>query len=324
MTLSRTLTWEARLLDCAREGLEDSCIPMIVTLDTHLLDCAYQACAEITRRHSRTFSLASALLPADKRRAARALYAFCRISDDIVDRAGEGDPALALADWRRRAISPHPSDRDLVALAWADARLRFGIPVRYAEQLLDGVASDLRHRRFSSFDPLAVYAYGVASTVGLMAMHIIGFATRAAIPYAIRLGIALQLTNILRDVGEDWRRGRLYLPEDELARFGLCETDIAAGAVTPAWRAFMRYQIERTRALYAEARPGIFLLESEGRFAIAAAADLYEAILEDIEAHDYDVFNRRAHLTAWGKLRRLPAIWFKSRLTKNVTIWFDE
>ena len=324
MTLQHVLTWEARLLDRAHEALETLTAPVIATMDTNLLDRAYATCAGITRQHSRTFHLASGLLPADKRRAARALYAFCRVSDDIVDRAGEGDPALALADWRAIALSPHPSDRDLVALAWADARARFGIPVRYAEQLLDGVACDLSLGRYHSFDELAVYAYGVASTVGLMAMHIIGFANRDAIPYAIRLGIALQLTNILRDVGEDWRRGRLYLPREELERFGLSEAEIAAGKVTPAWRAFMRHQIERARNLYAESWPGIAMLRGDGRFAIAAAADLYEAILEDIEAHDYDVFTRRGHLTAWGKLRRLPAIWFKTRAMDDVTVWFDE
>jgi len=324
MTLPHALTWETRLLDCAHEALDQLTPPVIATMDTNLLDRAYATCAGITRQHSRTFHLASGLLPADKRRAARALYAFCRVSDDIVDRAGEGDPARALAEWRAIALSPHPSDRDLVALAWADARIRFGIPVRYAEQLLDGVACDLSLSRYHSFDELAVYAYGVASTVGLMAMHIIGFANRDAIPYAIRLGIALQLTNILRDVGEDWRRGRLYLPREELERFGLSEADIAAGKVTPAWQAFMRHQIERARNLYAESWPGIAMLKGDGRFAIAAAANLYEAILEDIEAHDYDVFTRRAHLTTWSKLRRLPAIWLKTQALDDVTVWFDE
>ena len=159
--------------------------------------------------------------------------------------------------------------------------------------------------------------YGVASTVGLMAMHIVGFEDTRAIPFAVKLGVALQLTNILRDVGEDWRAGRLYLPQEELAEFGLSEADIAAGQIDDRWRAFMRFQIERTRELFLEAMPGIALLDPDGRFAIAASAELYRSILEDIELHDYDVFSRRAHINTWGKVRRLPGIW---RISKQVSL----
>ena len=144
---------------------------------------------------------------------------------------------------------------------------------------IDGVARDLDQARYATFDDLTAYAYGVASTVGLMSMRIIGYRSAAAIPYAIKLGVALQLTNILRDVGEDWRAGRVYLPADELAAFGLSEEDVARGQVDDRWRDFMRFQIERNRRLYAEAWPGIELLNEDGRFAIAAAGDLYRRIL---------------------------------------------
>jgi phytoene synthase len=157
---------------------------------------------------------------------------------------------------------------------------------------------------------LAAYAYGVASTVGLMSMHIIGFAGVEAIPYAVKLGVALQMTNILRDVGEDWRAGRVYLPQEELAAFGLSEADLAAGRVTARWRAMMRYQIERNRQLYAEAWPGIALLDGDGRFAIGAAAGLYRAILDDIITRDYDVFNQRAYVRGPAKLGLLPGLWW--------------
>jgi phytoene synthase len=146
-----------------------------------------------------------------------------------------------------------------------------------------------------------------------MAMHIMGFSGPEAVPYAVRLGVALQITNILRDVAEDWGRGRLYLPLDELAAFGLEAADVAEGVVDDRWRAFMRLQIDRNRDLYDQAVPGISLLHRDGQFAVAAAADLYSAILEDIEANDYDVFGRRAHLSGWGRLRRLPAIWLRAR-----------
>lgn len=295
--------WERRLLALAREARPAGVAPVHVA-DAALLDRAYAYCDWLTAANSRSFSLASRLLPRAKGRAVRALYAFCRVSDNLVDGSG-GDAEALLAAWRQRALSSAPPPNDLVAIAWADTRRCYRIPQRYAEQLIDGVARDLRQTRYATFADLAAYAYGVASTVGLMSMHIVGFASSAAIPYAIKLGVALQLTNILRDVGEDWRAGRVYLPADELARFGLTDTDLAAGQVDDRWRALMRFQIERARRLYAEAWPGIVLLDRDGRLAIAAAGELYRAILADIEAHDYDVFTRRAYVRTWGKVRGL-------------------
>jgi len=313
MTAHATSPWESHLLTLAHAGLEDDPGPSLEAMDSRLLARAYRACETITREHSRTFSLASAFLPAGKRRAARALYAFCRTSDDLVDRNVTADPVRALKAWRLRLLAGRPPGEHPVAMAWADTRLRSAIPAVYAEQLLDGLATDLTRSRYQSFTELAVYAYGVASTVGLMAMHIIGFCGPEAIPYAVRLGVALQLTNILRDVGEDLRQGRLYLPQEELERFGLTEADIAAGVVTPAWRDFMRFQIERTRRLYRQAWPGVAMLARDGRFAIAAAAGLYLAILDQIEKNDYDVFSRRAYLGRWARLCRLAGIWLKVR-----------
>lgn len=309
--IGQQTSWEHRLLALAHEGLESHIAVDPVIADEEVLTQAYRECDQITKEHSRTFYLASALLPAEKRMAARALYAFCRVSDDLVDRRSDGS-GRHLQEWRWRSLSNHPSLDDPVALAWADTRSRFSIPKRYAEQLIDGVARDLGQNRYASFEELSAYCYGVASTVGLMAMHITGFSGPEAIPYALKLGIALQLTNILRDVGEDWRAGRLYLPLDEMNYFGLSEDAIAAETVDDRWRAFMKFQIERTHQLYAEASPGIAMLDPDGRFAIAAAAELYQAILDDIEAHDGDVFTRRAHTSKWGKLRRLPSIWWRS------------
>jgi len=310
MTL-QSAPWERRLLDWAYQGLRDPVEQECPVIEATTLARAYDACDAITREHSRTFYLASGLLPLAKRRAARALYAFCRISDDLVDR-GEGDGTAALKAWRRQVSGKAPPGDNLVVLAWCDTQVRYGIPSLYAEQLLDGVQQDLTQQRYATFDELSAYCYGVASTVGLMAMHIIGFSGPEAVPYAVRLGVALQLTNILRDVGEDWQAGRLYLPQQELADFGLTEDDIAAGCVNERWQRFMRCQIERVRRLYSESLHGVCLLHWDGRFAIQAAAELYEAILEDIEAHAMDVFHRRAHIRAWGKLRRLPGIWYRA------------
>jgi len=310
--------WERTLLDLAHEALHGEYTAAPAPFDRVLLDSAYEHCESITAVNSRSFHLASRLLTPEKRRAARALYAFCRVSDDIVDR-GQVAPQEQLVTWRRRATSTYPPADDLVAIAWADARLRHAVPMRYAEQLIDGVARDFEQARYETFDALAAYCYGVASTVGLMSMHIIGFAGPQAIPYAIKLGVALQVTNILRDVGEDWRAGRIYLPQDELARFGLGENDLDRNVVTGRWRAFMRFQIDRNRRLYDEAMPGIALLNPDGRFAIAAAANLYRAILDEIERNGYDNFTRRAVVPAGRKLRLLPRTWWRSRHVRLAT-----
>jgi 15-cis-phytoene synthase len=310
-------TWERTLLPLAYEAEHQVVVSTPLPVgDRFFLDRAYAYCAALTSTHSRTFFMATGLLPSEKRHAMRALYAFCRLSDDIVDHA-QGNAAGALAVWRRSVLAPEPPPGDLVALAWADTRLRYGIPQRYAEQLINGVGRDLCQQRYRTFEEVVMYAYGVASTVGLMSMHIIGFAGEQAIPYAIKLGIALQLTNILRDVGEDWRSRRVYLPTDEMTAYGLTEADLDRGQVDDRWRAFLRFQIARNRRLYAEADPGIALLSGDGRFAVAAASELYRAILDDIEAHDYDVFNRRAHVSAWNKVYRLPGIWWRNRERKG-------
>ena len=313
-----SISWEEKLFHRANV----TATPALIfghDVDRETLDAAYLHCADITRRNSRTFYMSSRLLPGEMRAAARALYAFCRITDDIVDQpatdVGGGSRLAELRGWRQRSLDSHYSNADLAStdlatLAWTDTRARFGIPKAYAEQLIEGVSQDLTHNRYASFDELAHYCYLVASTVGLMTMHIVGYAGPQVIPYAIKLGVALQLTNILRDVGEDWANGRLYLPQDELAAYGITEDQIAAGKVTPRWRVFMRFQIDRARQLYAEAMPGIGMLGRDGQIAIAASAVLYRDILAKIEENDYDVFTQRAHTSALEKLGRLPSIWW--------------
>lgn len=308
-----SVSWESQLIGQAQDALHSFTQPRPVTAPSPFLAPAYAYAAAITREHSRTFYTASGLLPAPERAAVRALYAFCRVSDDLVD-TGKGDRLSALNSWRQRSLAPNPPVDSLVALAWADTRSRYQIPSRYAEQLLDGVAQDLTVNRYDTFAELAQYCYGVASTVGLMAMHVVGYSGAEAIPYAVKLGVALQLTNILRDVGEDWANGRLYLPREELAAFALTEADVADGHVDRRWRHFMQFQIRRARQLYEEALPGVNMLGASGRFAIGAAAELYGAILNDIEAHDYDVFQRRAYVSGRRKLSQLPGIWWRSRV----------
>jgi 15-cis-phytoene synthase len=304
--------WEKPLHKLAFQAVEDKLHEeKISEANDSLLDIAYQLADDVTKENSKTFYVASSLLPRAKRQAIRALYAFCRITDDFIDQTHQ-DPRELLGLWKNPSISSEPQPNELIALAWADTRNRYNIPWQYSQQLIHGVSQDMVKTRYDYFDELTQYCYGVASTVGLMSMHIVGFTDQSAYPYAIRLGVALQLTNILRDIGEDWRSGRVYLPKSELETFKLTYDDVAEGKVTPSWRAFMCFQIERNRRLYTEAKPGIGFLNRDGRFAIAAAADLYQEILCEIENNDYNVFTKRASVSTRDKLRKLPHIWYQS------------
>ena len=201
-----TVSWEGRLLDMAVAGIGSAPHAPDHHVTTQELIRAYAHCSAITNAHSRTFYLASGLLPPQKRDGARALYAFCRTADDLVDRQAEhttADARAALTEWRRHATDVSRPPDDGLLLAWAHTQATYNIPGLYAEQLIDGVSRDLDQDRYATFADLSTYCYGVASTVGLMAMHIIGFSSIEAIPYAVKLGIALQLTNILRDLAQD-------------------------------------------------------------------------------------------------------------------------
>jgi phytoene synthase len=275
------------------------------------LQRAYKEAEKITAEHSRSFHFASGLLPEEKRSAVRALYAFCRTVDDIVDESADEERDTQLDYWRTMVETASFADDDLIAAAWADTLTRYHIPRHYALQLIDGVARDLSQSRYQTFEELATYCYGVASTVGLMSMYIVGFHTNEAVPYAIKLGVALQMTNILRDIGEDYQNGRLYLPREELVFYGIQESDISKGRITDNWRQFMKFQIERTRQLYAESWTGVKMLEREGQLAIGAASVFYQGILDEIEKRDYDVFRGRASLSTLGKVSRIPSLWFK-------------
>ena len=304
--------WENQLIDLAGNIPHPSTRPFFsYWAGDAALHSAYKQAEKITAEHSKSFHFASGLLPEEKRSAVRALYAFCRTVDDIVDEAMDAECETQLDYWRAMVENVSFRDGDLVAAAWADTLARYHIPRHYALQLIDGVARDLLQARYQTFDELATYCYGVASTVGLMSMYIVGYKTNEAIPYAIKLGVALQMTNILRDVGEDYQNGRLYLPRQEMAYHGIREEDIAQGRLTDNWRQFMKFQIDRTRQLYKESWPGVKMLEREGQLAIGAASVFYSGILDEIEKNDYDVFTRRASLSTWGKVSRLLKLTWK-------------
>jgi 15-cis-phytoene synthase len=276
-----------------------------------LLAEAYHTCQQIIRQHSKSFFFSTQFLPPDKRLAVRALYAFCRTSDNTVDEAVD-DPARALASWVRQVRARRPDLSNPVLVAWHDTRTRYGLSLQLQDELLAGMAMDLTINRYVTFADLWLYCYRAASVVGLLSMGITGSAPGAR-PYAIKLGVALQLTNILRDIGEDAQRGRVYLPQDELAQFGLTAEDVLQGVYDERFLALMRFQVERNHRLYDEAWPGIALLPPDSRFGVAAAALVYRRILDSIVKNGYDVYRQRAYVPTRQKLALLPKIWLDIR-----------
>lgn len=268
------------------------------------LDAAYRYCRRLTRHASKSFALAAMLLPPPKRRAIEALYAFARTTDDVVDEQRE--PVAALEAWIGRVHDASVPDSPLL-LAWHDTCAHYRLPRLLVDELLAGVAMDLSIARYETWAELELYCYRVASVVGLLVMHVVGHAAGAD-SYAIQLGIALQLTNILRDVGEDARRGRIYLPLEDLERFGVREEEILSGMPSERFRRLMQWELERAERLYQASWPGIALLHRDGQMAVAAAALLYRGIMPEIVANDFDVWTRRACVSLSGKLLMLPRI----------------
>lgn len=265
----------------------------------------WEVCRRIAREHGKSFYVASYFLPAERRRAILAVYAFCRIADDLVDRATDPDTALiAIEAWEAELDRPASP----VAIAFAQVRRHFGVPEQAARELLSGVRMDLLPRSYESWEVLHGYCYAVAGTVGLMVAPLLGCRDDVALPAAVDLGVAMQLTNILRDIDEDARHGRLYLPIDELVSFGVDPESVLAGSPNGAFRDFMAFQIARARDLYASAALGLPALDRSGRLTTLAAMRFYSAILKEIEKLDYDVFRGRAHLTTGQKLLALPGV----------------
>lgn len=259
--------------------------------------------AEATARGSKSFYFATRFFPPDLAASAHAVYWFCRTTDDIVDENPDIVSARAdLENWReelKRALSG-ATDGPVILRHFAHVCARHSIPAEYAFELLEGMRMDLERVRYRNFDELRLFCYRVASTVGLMMSHVIGF-DEGALPYAENLGVAMQLTNILRDVGEDLGRGRIYLPAEELEQFGYTEDELRRAERTPEFIRLMQFQAARARHYYAKSMPGIPMLRPEGRFAVEISARVYSGILREIEAMNYNVFARRAVVPAWRK-----------------------
>lgn len=285
---------------------------------------AYFDCRRITRYHARTFYLAARFLPYEKQRAIFAIYAICRYLDDMVDEAEDllsnsridREGIRDRLEGFRDSLLQHYSGgvtRDPVLTAFCDVLRRYRIPVKLPLELMQGVASDLEKNRYASFDELYAYSYKVASTVGLMTSEVFGYRDERALGHAIDLGIAMQLTNILRDIGEDLRMDRIYLPADELALFNVSEAQLFDAQIDGNFIKLMRFQIARARRYFESADRGIPMLSRDSRLPVLLARENYSSILDKIEKNDYRVFNRRAFLNTVEKLAILPRLYLKSK-----------
>lgn len=284
-----------------------------------ILERSYMAADDITSHHAKSFYFSSFALPKQKRMRAYALYAFCRHLDDRVDKARtpqEVDTAIVeLEAFVDRVCGNGPVAGERRQLPWLDAFLDTTqvcqVPVSYYRDLLHGVRLDRGEVEVRNWPELKEYCYYVASVVGLMMTRIFELEDRGQEPRAVELGLAMQLTNILRDVGEDLRMGRVYLPKDELARYGLDRDFLGRGRVTPEWREFMRFQIDRARGAYLSSEAGIAALPSDGsRRTVWLMRTIYAGILDAIERADYDVFSARRHVSLARKCLLAAKVWF--------------
>jgi len=268
------------------------------------LEALYRDAAAATSAGSRSFYFATRFFPPDLARAAHAVYWFCRYTDDLVDECDSVEQGRRdLEEWSVRlrwALDGGAVEHQVLQLFTQSVR-NCDIPHEYPLELIEGMRMDLAATRYRTFAELRVFCYRVASVVGLMMCHAIGFEDPALV-HATDLGIAMQLTNILRDVGEDLARGRLYLPSAEMESFGCTESDLDSRRCTDAFRQLMQFQAGRARDLYERAMPGVQLLKPRGQFAVRIAAELYRDILREIERNGYDVFHKRAVVPGRRKL----------------------
>ena len=286
------------------------------------LELAYEACRTITRREAKNFYYAFLTLPAAKRRAIYAAYAFCRHCDDSVDEETSTDAKLtALASLQSNLDATYSGNASSpVYLALADVAQRYDIPQDYFQEIILGVKSDLVKNRFENFDELREYCYRVASVVGLICLQIFGYEDDDAKEYAVDLGLAMQLTNIIRDVREDLDMGRIYLPQDEMARFGYSEEDLRKGVRNQAFLDLMGFQSRRARGYFKRGFKLLPYLSRRSRACPAVLGALYSKVLDRIEASDFDILESRMSLSKPEKIRITAQTWLGSMLPWSSTL----
>jgi len=294
------------------------------------IESAYKYCENVTKTHAKSFYFAAKFLPKRKQKAVFPVYALCRHVDDEIDEIGEGNADGAINAVEKWKFNLHEiyeatanseqrtanNEQQLVFAAWKDLLKTYKIPQNLPLELMQGVLMDTNTKRYENFDELYIYCYRVASTVGLMSSEILGYSDKTALRYAEALGIAMQLTNILRDVKEDAAMGRIYLPQEDLRKFGVSEEQIFSGEMSDSFVEMMKFQIGRARDYYRTGEKGISLLEKDSRFTVLLASRTYARILDEIERQHYDVFTRRAHTNFSQKIFSIPKIWREARSFK--------
>ena len=299
-----------RALDCA--GITDPA-----------LRASYERCRELNAAHGKTYYLATLLLPPAKRPYVHALYGFARYADEIVDDLSstltDQEKAAWLTSWGDRFFDDlrRGASDDAVCRAVIDTVRRWDIPVEHFEAFLNSMAMDLTVTDYATYDDLYDYVYGSAVVIGLQMMPILEPTSPEAYERATDLGIAFQLANFVRDVGEDLERGRVYLPTDELASFGVTRADLEERVVTPKVRAALEFQVARVRRLEEASRPGIAMLHPSSQPCIEAARVLYCGIVDAVEAIDYQVFDRRATVPTSRRLAVALPAWRRARRARK-------
>ena len=289
------------------------------------LEDAYSYCRKISRHHAKTFYLASMFLPKKQQKPIFAIYALLRTVDDVVDMAEvkfnnglitSDEITKMLESWKSRLKACYAGnvDNDPIMMAWQDTLKSYSIPMELPLDLMDGVAMDIEFKPFETFEELYVYCYKVAAVVGLMTSEIFGYSDKQALEHAIELGIAMQLTNILRDIGEDVDRGRIYLPLEDLRRFNYSREEFMQKRINNNFINLMKFQIERARGYYSSSEKGIPMLEKQARFAVCISSVNYGNILSAIEKNNYDAFSKRAYRSFYQKVSTIPYVWYKTRI----------
>ncbi|KAL3519094.1 hypothetical protein ACH5RR_021683 [Cinchona calisaya] len=278
------------------------------------LEEAYERCKIICAEYAKTFYLGTRLMTEERQKAIWAIYVWCRRTDELVD----GPNAIcispaALDRWEERTediFNGRPYD--MLDAALTDTVCKFPLDIKPFKDMIKGMRMDMWKNRYATFHELYQYCYYVAGTVGLMSVPVMGIAPESPISSqiiydaALYLGIGNQLTNILRDVGEDAQRGRIYLPQDELAQFGLCDEDVFSRKVTDGWREFMKKQIRRARFYFNQAEEGASQLDKASRWPVWSSLMIYRQILDAVEENDYDNLTKRAYVGRTKKLLTLP------------------
>lgn len=272
------------------------------------MDKYTQAVEAVTKQFGTSYYFATRFLPNDLRKATYALYSFFRIPDEIVDNAINASAeviALELDDWEKMWDKAYAGQKTAYPVLNLSSEIfkKYNIPYQYSLDFLKAMKQDVYTNRYESYKDLQQYMYGSASVVGLMMSYIIGFNNSKALEYAPYLGEAMQLTNFIRDIGEDYKqRGRIYLPQEDMQKYNIDEDIIAKNIITPDFVELIKFEIKRARALYRSSDQGLKYLNKRGRFAVVMASRMYEAILDKVEQNKYDVLNKRARTSKREKI----------------------